>query len=180
MENAPSALGAWESFYVIVGSSAAALTGLQFVVITLIADSRIRHTQREINAFGTPIVLHFSVVLLISGILSLPWHAISGPAGWIALVGLAGMTYATLTRRRVRVQRKLPGAYQATWDDLIWYQLLPALGYLGLLVAAVALYRLHAGALYAIAGLVLFLLLVSIRNAWDTVTFVAESRARDT
>ena len=28
----------WASFYVIVGSSAGALTGLQFVVMTLIAD----------------------------------------------------------------------------------------------------------------------------------------------
>lgn len=35
-----SPLVAWESFYVIVGSSGAALTGLQFVVIALIAESR--------------------------------------------------------------------------------------------------------------------------------------------
>jgi hypothetical protein len=33
-----TALAGWESFYVIVGSSAGALIGLQFVVITLIAD----------------------------------------------------------------------------------------------------------------------------------------------
>jgi hypothetical protein len=31
-------LAEWESFYVIVGSSSAALTGLQFVVIALVAD----------------------------------------------------------------------------------------------------------------------------------------------
>ena len=30
----------WENFYVIVGSSAAALTGLMFVVITLTAEMR--------------------------------------------------------------------------------------------------------------------------------------------
>jgi len=29
---------AWESFYVIVGSSGAALTGLQFVVMALVAE----------------------------------------------------------------------------------------------------------------------------------------------
>ena len=33
-----TALSGWENFYVIVGSSAGALIGLQFVVITLIAD----------------------------------------------------------------------------------------------------------------------------------------------
>jgi hypothetical protein len=32
------ALAGWENFYVIVGSSAGALIGLQFVAIALIAD----------------------------------------------------------------------------------------------------------------------------------------------
>jgi hypothetical protein len=49
-----SGLAAWESFYVIVGSSAAALTGLQFVVVALLAENRIRSTTREIDAFATP------------------------------------------------------------------------------------------------------------------------------
>ena len=35
-------LAGWENFYVIVGSSAGALIGLQFVVITLIADMPLR------------------------------------------------------------------------------------------------------------------------------------------
>jgi hypothetical protein len=39
-----SVLADWESFYVIVGSSAGALTGLMFVVITLVADARIKRT----------------------------------------------------------------------------------------------------------------------------------------
>ncbi len=37
-EAIPRPLQAWENFYVIVGSSAGALTGLQFVVLTLIAE----------------------------------------------------------------------------------------------------------------------------------------------
>ena len=37
---AVSPFAAWENFYVIVGSSAAALTGLQFVVVTLGAEAR--------------------------------------------------------------------------------------------------------------------------------------------
>ena len=36
--HAPDLLSAWEAFYVIVGSSAAALTGLQFVVIASRGD----------------------------------------------------------------------------------------------------------------------------------------------
>ena len=173
-------LSSWESFYVIVGSSAAALTGLLFVVIALIADSPTRRTQREFNLFGTPTVAHFCVVLLISAILSAPWHDFADPAGWIAVIGLAGLAYAALTRRRARIEIQKPGTYKPVLEDLIWYQLMPTLGYLGLLAAAVALYRHHAGALRTIGGLVLFLLLVSIRNAWDTVTWVAETRGDKT
>ena len=175
-----SALSVWESFYVIVGSSAAALTGLQFVVITLIADASVRRTQREINLFGTPIVMHFSVVLLVSAILSAPWRAASDPALWITAIGTAGVIYAAVTRRRARLVTQQPGAYKPVLEDLIWYQMMPTLGYVGLLGAGVALYRGHEGALRFIAGLVLFLLLVSIRNAWDTVTWVAETRGTGT
>jgi len=40
-------LKAWEAFYVIVGSSAGALTGLQFVVLTLIGESDNALTLQE-------------------------------------------------------------------------------------------------------------------------------------
>jgi len=76
-EAALSPLVAWESFYVIIGSSAAALTGLQFVVIALVAESRTRSTSREIAAFGTPTIVHFCAVLLVSAILSAPWRALT-------------------------------------------------------------------------------------------------------
>ena len=39
MPELASSLAAWESFYVIVGTSAAALTGLTFVVIVLLAEA---------------------------------------------------------------------------------------------------------------------------------------------
>ncbi len=38
MKAVASPLAAWESFYVIIGSESAALTGLQFVVIVLSAE----------------------------------------------------------------------------------------------------------------------------------------------
>ena len=65
----------WESFYLIVGSAAGALIGLQFVVITLIAE---RPPPEEAGAaFATPTIVHFSVVLLLSAVLRAPWHAIT-------------------------------------------------------------------------------------------------------
>src|SRR4051794_15807579 len=48
-----SPLAAWESFYVIIGSAAAALTGLQFVVMTLSAGMNARGSDTVMSAFST-------------------------------------------------------------------------------------------------------------------------------
>ncbi len=65
-----TALTGWENFYVIVGSSAGALIGLQFVVITLIADMPIGHGAAQAgDAFATPTIVHFGAVLLLAGVL---------------------------------------------------------------------------------------------------------------
>src|SRR5690348_7749139 len=53
----------WENFYVIVGSSAGALIGLQFVVITLLSGRPAGPGQQEAGAaFGTPTIVHFTMV----------------------------------------------------------------------------------------------------------------------
>src|SRR5881409_1234294 len=68
---------AWENFYVIVGSSAAALTGLQFVVVVLGAEARSLRGADTVSAFGTPTIVHLCGALLISAIMSVPWRALS-------------------------------------------------------------------------------------------------------
>ena len=72
-----TALTAWQNFYVIIGSSAAALTGLQFVVIVLGAGTNWIPSLPATRAFGTPTVVHFCAVLLVSAILTAPWQALS-------------------------------------------------------------------------------------------------------
>src|SRR5256886_6510737 len=79
---------AWENFYVIIGSSAAALTGLQFVVVVLGAEAR--SIGPEVGAFGTPTVVHFCAVLLMSAILSVPWRAVSNARLALGAGGAAG------------------------------------------------------------------------------------------
>src|SRR3989442_3131579 len=85
----PTPFSAWENFYVIIGSSAAALTGLQFVVVVLGAEAR--SLGPEVGAFGTPTVVHFCAVLLMSAILSVPWRAVSHAGLSLAAVGVAGI-----------------------------------------------------------------------------------------
>jgi len=101
MEGAARApLVAWESFYVIVGSSGAALTGLQFVVMALVADSQKPATSREIDTFGTPTIVHFCAVLLISAILSAPWQGLSSVRLVLSTCALIGVIYGIIIVRR--------------------------------------------------------------------------------
>jgi len=168
-EAALSPLAAWEAFYVIVGSSAAALTGLQFVVIALVAESRRKTTFREINAFGTPTVVHFGAVLLVSAILSAPWQRLANTGLALGTCGAAGIVYGFIVVRRARRQTE----YQPDAEDWVWYVGLPFVAYTALLVAAIVLRRHPAPCLFAVGGAAVLLLFIGIRNAWDTVTYLA-------
>jgi hypothetical protein len=56
-------LSGWENFYVIVGSSAGALIGLQFVVMSLIVGMPITRGDAQAgDTFTTPTVVHFGAV----------------------------------------------------------------------------------------------------------------------
>jgi hypothetical protein len=164
-------LAAWESYYVIVGSSGAALTGLMFVVITLINDSARRRTEAAIAAFSTPTIIHFGAALLVSAIISAPWKTL-GPVGLtIGLGGVASLIYITIVIARMfKVS-----VYKPVLEDWMFHAVLPAISYLTLLGSAVSLARHPEASLFAIGGATLLLLFIGIHNAWDTVTFLVLS-----
>lgn len=168
MEPALSPLAAWESFYVIVGSSAAALTGLQFVVIVLGAEVNALAAPTT-RAFGTPTIVHFCAVLLVSAILSAPWHALSGVAIAIGACGIVGVVYGILVVRHARRQTD----YLPVFEDWPWHGVLPLVAYLALLASAVALQRHATTSLFVVGASAVLLLFVGIHNAWDAVTYLA-------
>jgi hypothetical protein len=120
-EAVASPLRAWGSFSVIVGSSAAALTGLMFVVIALIAEARARGSHRQIAAFGTPTVVHLSAVLLLSAILTAPWVDLGSAALAFGTTGVVGCGYTVVVARRARRQR----GYAPVLEDWVWHAVLP-------------------------------------------------------
>ena len=97
-------LTTWQNFYVIIGSSAGALTGLMFVVITLIAGTRMRGSSEPIAAFSTPNVVHFCVALLVAALLCAPWQVLWNISLPLGLCGLWGMIYIARVARRTRRQ----------------------------------------------------------------------------
>ena len=161
---------AWESFYVIAGSSAAALTGLQFVVIALIAESHQRNSSGEaLDAFGTPTIVHFCVALLISCAMSAPWRTIESPGIAIGLIGALGVLYAAIVIRRARRQAD----YRPVFEDWLWHAALPVVSYGALLGSSLAMRSHAAEALFFVAAATLLLIFIGIHNAWDTVTYIA-------
>src|ERR1700757_2436363 len=127
-------LAAWDSFYVIVGSAAGALIGLQFVVITLIAQRPTRPAPEASAAFGTPTIVHFSAALLLSALLRAPWHAIGPPAVLWGLIGLGGMAYVMIVARRMRAQ----DVSRPVFEDWLFHALLPLAAYAVLAFSAFA------------------------------------------
>ena len=166
-----SFLTTWQTFYVIIGSAAATLTGLMFVVISLIVGSRARVSpgNEGIAAFSTPTVVHFCAVLLISAILNAPWPAPWNASLLLGLAGLGGVIYVIIVLRRTRRQTD----YQPVLEDWLWYTAFPFISYTALVVAAIVLLGNPALALFVIAAVALLLLFIGIHNAWDTVTYVA-------
>jgi hypothetical protein len=161
-------LTVWENFYVIVGSSAAALTGLQFVVMALIADSRARATSGEIAAFGSPNVVHFCAALFVCATLSAPWQSLLGAGIAVSLCGVAGSFYALVVTRRAHGQTR----YKPVLSDWIWHVTLPLVAYIALLVSGLILRRFPAPSLFVIGAVTLLLVFIGIHNAWDTVIFI--------
>ena len=156
---------AWTDFYVIVGSSAAALTGLQFVVIALVADKRMGD-QTTTSAFSTPTVMHFTTVLILSGLLSAPWRVGLWPAILVGVCGVGGITYVGTVIRASRTQH----AYRLVAEDIVWHWALPLVAHIGLILAAV--WWLSEGAMFVVGGAMMLLLLIGIHNAWDAATFI--------
>ncbi|GHO99291.1 hypothetical protein KSF_093390 [Reticulibacter mediterranei] len=164
-------LASWETFYVIVGTAAATLTGLMFVVATLVAAARPRVSSpgEAFAAFNTPSVVHFGAALLIAALLSAPWQAIWPVSLLLALEGLAGMSYVVIVLRRARHQHD----YQPVLEDWIWHTICPFIAYTILLVAALLLPVDATLALFFIGTATILLLFIGIHNAWDNVTYIA-------
>jgi len=174
-----SLLAAWDSFYVIVGSSSAGLTGLMFVVVTLIPEAQSRGAVPVlgVQVFSTPTIVHFSSALLVSAILSAPWGALSQAGVAIALTGLAGLLYVVVVA--VRMRRMRSGSdYRPVLEDWLCHLLLPLVVYAVLVVAGMMLRDRPSTSLFGIGAATLLLLFVGIHNAWDTVTWMALQRSK--
>jgi hypothetical protein len=161
MESSP--LAGWDNFYVIAGSSAAGLTGLTFIVITLAADAH-RVSPIGLRTFITPTIVHFAAVLGWAAFLSMPGQTVLSLSLCFGAGGVTGLVYIGMIGASIR---RIASAYVPVREDWIWNVILPALAYGALLAAAFFIWRLTAQSLYAVAVALMLLMFAGIHNAWD-------------
>lgn len=175
-----STLVSWANFYLITGSAAAALTGLQFVVQTLLASESIRpitsgDPEAGISAFGTPTVVHFSLALILSAVLCAPWTEYGLLRVTLFVIGAGALGYSVIVLQRTRRQN----IYAPTVEDWLWHFILPASAYTAVIASALVVHRGAESTLFLLAAATLLLLCVGIHNAWDTVTYLMISAFRE-
>ena len=163
-----SEIAEWEAFYLIVGTAAGALIGLQFVVLTLLDQKPLHKGAAETAAvFIAPTIIYFSVTLLISAIIMAPWQEFVIPSVIFSLLGVCGVVYIGTVALRMRKET----AYLPQRNDWIYRITLPLFGFLILVsssfVGVVHLYEM----LFGIGIASLILLFVGIHNAWDNIAY---------
>jgi hypothetical protein len=164
-------LHTWHEFYLLVGTSVAALTGLMFVVVSIGPEVIAGRPGADVRAFVTPTVVYFTSVLIVSAVMMMP-HVEPVVLGVLLLLGsIAGLAYIFwIGVHRQWRENKLP------WDDFIWYVTLPLLGYVLMLAGSIGMWTRSAFGPYSLAVATIVLTVVGIRNAWDLVIWFATKR----
>ena len=161
----------WQTFYQLTGSAAGELIGLLFIVATLSRGQPQPTSQTGVKVFTTPTVVHLSMVLIVSALALAPGTDNDSACLVMTLCAAVGLIYAV----GVAVQfRKLERTTH--WSDVWMYAAAPIVVYLALAAATVAAWTRRPHAAYAVGLVLLTLLVLGVRNAWDLVTFLAPRR----
>ena len=160
-------LAEWDNFYIIIGPSAGALIGLQFVVLTLIGERPTARIAEAGAAFVTPMIVHYLIVLFLSALLLAPWHSIVPISIIWGAIGAIGFVYQCVVVRRLRRQE----AYRPGFEDWLFYVALPFVAYLLLALSPFAAHAHEREAVFAVGAALVVMLFAGIHNSWDSITY---------
>lgn len=166
-------LESWHDFFVLVGTAGATLLALLFVAVSLGAGFLSESRADATRAFFSPVVIHFSAVFYLSAIALVPGHRtlfFTVVIGGCALAGLAVSLFTT-----IQLMRHDWTNYK---EDHLAYGLLPTISYAALLLAAEMVWTENGFAVDVLAGALLVLLLVNVRNAWDLTLSMVRRQTR--
>jgi hypothetical protein len=164
----------WSDYFVLLGTAAAGLIGLLFVVVTLTTSVERSRALRAGGIYMTPIAIHFGVVLSLSACTLVPRLTSEQTAILIAVFGALG--FAGSMRTCFGIVDFHKGGDAPHWSDFWGYGAAPAAAYVLVETSAFELWRRAEWAVYLLAGALLVLMLIAIRNAWDLLTWMAPGR----
>ena len=136
----------WQNFYMLLGGASATLVGLMFIATSLGA-SRWTAEERPIlnasfNAFMSPTFIHFVYVLVTAIVVFVPTLSETVLGGLLVLTGVGSLGPIA---RNLPFVRERYRARSLDRSDLVWYSLMPSVGYILYLDAGIGLLRAAAG-----------------------------------
>lgn len=159
----------WHDFYLLAGTASATLVGLMFVAASIGANVFSEEHSAAMNAFLSPTVVHFSQIVVISLLITVPIHEWHTLGALLAVASLYGAGYSGRILMQIIVRQR----FKVDLLDRVFYALLPLIGYLLLLTSSAMLLLHYPAAVGVIAAGVLLLMLAAIRNAWDMTVWIA-------
>lgn len=161
----------WHEFYALLGTAASALVALLFVAASIGIGYLSTGRASPTRTFTSPVLFHYTFVLFVSLMTLVPVDTDTSFAVVIGISAAAALAYSLFILRRV-----LRTAITDI-DDRFGYGASPPAAYAATLAAAGFIYVHAAIGPPLLAGALVFLLLVNIRNAWDLTVFFAQRRA---
>jgi hypothetical protein len=168
----------WHEFYILLGTAAAALLALLFVAASIGAGLLGKENAGATRTFMSPIVFHYANIVFLSLIALIPTQTPQSFSLTILIAALGSLAYSIFIFARIMRNA------MADLADKLAYGGAPVVVYAtGVVVAALIQFGSTTVGLNLLAGAALLLLLVNIRNAWDTtlslVRRATEQRSKD-
>lgn len=166
-------LDGWHEFYILLGTAAAALVALLFVAVTIGVGYISAERGSPTHTFTSPIVFHYTYVLFVSLAALIPINT-----DW-SLAATIGISAAIALGYSVHILRQVLRRSAVDLDDRLSYGVNPIVAYAAALAGAIFIFERSTVGPPLLAGALILLLLVNIRNAWDLTIFFAQRRTND-
>jgi len=164
-------LAHWHEFFLLVGTTAAALVALLFVAASIGAGFLNAERASNTRTYMSPVVVHFTSVLFACAIGLVPSHTRVSLSVVLAVSALGAGTYSMMILVTVLKRAAVD------WGDRFAYAIAPVIGYIAGLVAAGMFFVGSHRAADVLAAAIMLLLVVNVRNAWDLMLFLAGKHA---
>jgi hypothetical protein len=166
-------LDRWHEFYILLGTAAAALVALLFVAASIGAGFLSAARGSPTRTYTSPIVFHYTYVLFLSLVSLVPLNTDGSLAAIVGVSAAIAFVYSCFIF--VRVMR----GQSVDLDDRLSYGASPLVAYALALAASFFIFERSSIGPPLLAGALIILLVVNIRNAWDLTVFFAQRRTSE-